>query len=132
MSDPEANRAIIGRVIVAMEQGDDATLRELYAPDHVMHQHWHAPLPLPGSDDQPLLDRYEQVDANARADVPDIRVTIEEEIACGDWVVTVLTARGTHARRGTATEERVISVDRIANGTIVETWISADRLGLLQ
>jgi predicted ester cyclase len=132
MSDLDANRAVIARLVAAMEQDDDATLRQLYAPDHVMHQHWHAPLPLPGTDEQPLLDRYQQLDAKARADVPDMRYTIEEQIACGEWVVTVFTARGTHARRGTAIEERGISADRIVNGSIVESWMSADRLGVLQ
>jgi ketosteroid isomerase-like protein len=132
MSNPEANRAIIARLVAALEQGDDATLRELYAPDHLMHQHWQDPLPLPGRDDQPLLDRYQQADANARADERDTRVTVEEQIACGDWVVSIFTSRWTHARRGTAVVERVISVDRIANGVVAESWISSDRLGLFQ
>ena len=132
MSDPGANRAIIAQLVAALEQGDDATLRQLFAPDHIMHLHWYVPLPLAGSDEQPLLDRYEQMDANARADVPDIRYTIEEQVACGDWVVTILTGRGMHARRGIGIEERVITTDRIVNGTIVESWISSDRLGLFQ
>ncbi len=39
MTDPEANRAVIARCIIALEQGDDPTFRDLYAPDHVMRQH---------------------------------------------------------------------------------------------
>ena len=132
MADPEANLAIARRITAAFEQGDDATLRDLYAPDHVHHAHWHDPLPLPGSEEQPVLDRYEQADVNARTDMTDMRVTVEEQIGCGDWVVTIFTTRWIHARRGTAVEERGIFVDRFANGKVVETWLTGDRLGLLQ
>jgi ketosteroid isomerase-like protein len=132
MPNAEANLVIARRITAAFEQGDDATLRALYAPDHVMHEHWHAPLPLPGCDDQPLLDRYEQSDRNARADMTGLRVTVDKQIACGDWVVTVFTSHWTHTRRGTAVAERGISVDRIADGQVVETWVTGDRLGLLQ
>jgi hypothetical protein len=59
MTDPEANLAIARRITAAFEQGDDATLRELYAPNHLLHNHWHDPLPLPGNDDQPVLNRYQ-------------------------------------------------------------------------
>ena len=132
MTDPEANLAIARRITAAFEQGDDATLRALYAPDHVLHKHVHDPLPLPGSDDQPVLDRYQQADANARTDEADLQVTVEEQIACGDWVVTIFTSRWRHARRGTAVVERGISVDRFTNGVVAESWVSGDRLGLLQ
>ena len=121
VANPEANLAIARRITAAFEPGDDATLRALYAPHHVMHEHWHAPLPLPGSEDQPLLDRYELSDRNARADTTGLRVTVDAQVACEDWVVTVFTSRWTHARRGTAVAERGISVDRIADGKVVET-----------
>jgi predicted ester cyclase len=132
MGDPEDNVTIIGRLVTAIEQADDETLRELYAPDHIDHFHWHDPLPLPGSEDQPLLDRYQQSDANDRNDFPDRRLTIEEQISCGDRVVTVVTSHATHARRGIPVTERAIFVNRIADGKIVESWTSADRLGLFQ
>jgi ketosteroid isomerase-like protein len=132
MTDPETNLAIAHRITAAFEQGDDATMRELYATDHLLHSHWHDPLPLPGDDDQPVLDRYEQSDAHARTDMTDLHVTVEEQIACGDWVVTIFTTRWTHARRGTAVEERGIFVDRFANGKVAESWLCGDRLGLLQ
>src|SRR5215204_5210926 len=86
MTDPETNLAIAHRITAAFEQGDDATMRELYATDHLLHPHWHDPLPLPGDDDQPVLDRYEQSDAHARTDMTDLHVTVEEQIPCGDWL----------------------------------------------
>lgn len=57
MGDPAGNLTLARRITAAFEQRDDATLRELYAPDHVMQHHWHAPLPLPGSANHLLLDR---------------------------------------------------------------------------
>ena len=124
--------AIIRRLMTAMEQADDATLRELYAPDHIDHFHWHAPRPLPGSEEQPLLDRYEQADADDRRDFPDRHFTIDEQFACGDRVVTVATSHATHARSGLPVTERAIIVNRIVDGKIAESWISADRLGMFQ
>ena len=132
MSVSEENLVLARRITAAYEQGEFAILHELYAPDHVMHQHWRLPLPLAGSADQPLLDRYEQTDANARADTTDLQVTVDEQFTCGDWVVSVLTSRWTHARCGTAVTERAIFLDRFADGKVVETWVAADRLGLLQ
>ena len=124
--------AIIRRLVTAIEQADDATLRELYAPDHIDHFQWHDPRPLPGSEEQPLLDRYEQSDANDRRDFPDRRFTIEEQFACGDRVVTVATSHATHARSGLPVTERAIIINRIVDGKITESWISADRLGMFQ
>jgi ketosteroid isomerase-like protein len=61
-----------------------------------------------------------------------LHVTVEEQIACGDWVVTIFTTRWRHARRGTDVTERGIFVDRFANGKVAESWLCGDRLGLLQ
>jgi steroid delta-isomerase-like uncharacterized protein len=70
---------------------------------------------------------------------PDLRFTIEEQIAEDDKVVTRWKARGTH--RGELmgippTEKSVtvsgITIDRIADGKISETIGSWDALGLMQ
>jgi ketosteroid isomerase-like protein len=132
VSDHDQNLEILQRVISAIEDADDATLRELFAPDHIDHLLWHEPLPLPGGDDEPLLDRYEQAEVNACGDFPETRITGEAQFACGDRVVTVWTSRAPHARSGVPVEERGIAISRIADGKIAESWTSADRLGLLQ
>lgn len=44
----------------------------------------------------------------------------------------VFTSPWTHARRGMAVREQSIFLDRIAAGQVIETWVVADRLGLLQ
>jgi predicted ester cyclase len=62
-----------------------------------------------------------------RATYPDLQVRIEQQIAEGDWVVTRITARGTH--RGTwlgikptgkVVEITGVNIDKVVGGRIVE------------
>jgi predicted ester cyclase len=76
---------------------------------------------------------------NLVAAFPDFRITIEDQIAEGDKVVTRVTFRGTHLGeyRGIAPTGRQvayagIAVDRIAGGKVVEGWHQADALGMLR
>lgn len=71
--------------------------------------------------------------------LPDLRFTIEDQIAEGEKVVVRWRAEGTH--RGelqgvAATGKRVsfagVDIFRVANGRIAEGWSSYDRLGILQ
>ena len=96
------------------------------------HLLWHEPLPLPGDDSQPLHDRYDQLNPNAQADFGDSRTTIDEQFACADRVVTEFTAHSTHRQSGTPVMFRGITIDRVVDGKIVETWGSSDRLGPFQ
>ena len=80
-----------------------------------------------------------QVVASRRAAFPDIRVTVEDQVAEGEKVSTRRTWDATHrgAYRGiAATGKRVtwaqISIVRFAEGKIVEDWPVTDELGLLQ
>lgn len=70
---------------------------------------------------------------------PDLRFTIEEQIAEGDKVVTRWKARGTHRGElmGIRPTEKAVSVsgitiDRITDGKIAESIGSWDALGLMQ
>lgn len=74
-----------------------------------------------------------------RSAFPDYHCTIEDQTAEGDTVVTRWTAYGT--QRGELmgippTGKRVslpgIVIDRLADGRLVETWLQADVLGMLQ
>lgn len=70
---------------------------------------------------------------------PDLKITIEEQIAEGDKVVTRWSARGTHqgdlmgipptGKQGTVTG---ITIERITGGKIIESHTNWDTLGLLQ
>lgn len=66
---------------------------------------------------------------------PDIKLTIEKQIAEGDWVVTHLTARGTHSGiwigmkpTGKKLQFTAINVDKIIDGKIVEHGGAANLL----
>jgi ketosteroid isomerase-like protein len=123
---------LVRRLVAAANRGDVAAMRELLAPDHVDHPLTYDPPPLPGTEGDPVLDRYEQADATMRRDFPDLQIVIDEALVCGDRVVSITTSRGTHAASGLPVTVRGISIDRVADGKIAETWASWDRLGIYQ
>ena len=78
-----------------------------------------------------------------RAAIPDLRVTLNEQVAEGDRVASHWTGSGTHsgplmmpAGAVSPTGRRIafdeIRIDRCAGGRIVESWFIPDRLGLWQ
>ena len=73
--------------------------------------------------------------------IPDYRVTVDEQIAEGDRVVTRCTLRGTfrgeartpwgvYKPTGRSLTFTWISIDRIVDGKVVEAWHQWDSLGL--
>ena len=70
-----------------------------------------------------------------RAIYPDLALTVDRQIAEGEWVATVITARGTHSREwlGMAPTGRTlvftgVNVDRVVDGRIVEHGGAANML----
>lgn len=73
-----------------------------------------------------------------RRTYPDLHVTIERQIAEGEWVVSCITARGTHEGEwlgieptGTTLTFTGVNVDRVVDGRIVEHGGAANMLGPL-
>ena len=73
-----------------------------------------------------------------RRTLPDLHVTVGQQIAEGEWVVTRVTGRGTHLGAwlgmkptGKAIEISGVNIDRVVNGRIVEHGGVADLLGPL-
>ena len=73
-----------------------------------------------------------------RQTYPDLHLTIEQQIAEGDWVVTRITARGTHLGTwlgmeptGKAVEITGVNIDRVVDGRIVEHGGAANTLEAL-
>lgn len=73
------------------------------------------------------------------AGFPDLQFTVEDQIAEGDLVQHVLTARGTHQAEfmgipptGRSVTVTGMNINRIADGAIAESWGVIDVLGLLQ
>ena len=115
-------------------QGRMGVADEIFAARHVIHDP-HAP---PGGwPNGP--EGLKMVAEPMRGAFPDLNVTIEDQIAEGDKVVTRWTARGTHRgplRGMPATGKTVLvtgaNVARFADGQIVESWFHFDMLSLLR
>ncbi len=127
----QENKALIRRAIEEVyNQGNLATIDELVASDFVMH----AP-----SGDIPGPAGAKQFVTMLREAFPDLHLTIEDQVADGDRVVTRWTSEGTHlgefqgipptGKHGTMTG---IDIDRVVDGKVVECWVNEDDLGLLQ
>ncbi len=127
----EANTAVARQFYAALNNHDLAAAAEVIAAEFVAH--------LPGMPDPLDREGYRQVGAMFLAAFPDLHLTLDDVIAEGDRVVTRLTERGTHQGEfmgipptGRQVAYTSISIDRIADGKIVEHWVNFDALGLLQ
>jgi steroid delta-isomerase-like uncharacterized protein len=129
----EMNKTVSRRVVEEIfNRGELELADELVTADYVGHD--------PASPE--LIMGPEGVRRQAagyRAAFPDMRLTIEDEIAEGDKVVTRWTGRGTHAGdffgiapTGKETTVTGVTIDRLIDGKIVESWTNWDTFGLLQ
>jgi predicted ester cyclase len=127
----ETNKALISRIF---EEGMNGNRPEVYdetiAPDYVNYDF---PAPAPG------VEGFKIVDAMFKAAFPDMRVTIEEEIAEGDKVATRGYFSGTHKGEfmgipptGKTIKVGYIDIWRVANGRGKDNWVQMDMLGLMQ
>jgi steroid delta-isomerase-like uncharacterized protein len=128
----EENKALVRRAIMAIWKAHDLdAIDEYYAEDYVNHS---AP---PGS-----VPGLEGEKASARTmfnAFSDAEITIDNQIAEGDLVVTRWSAENTHSGEfmgipptGKRLSLTGIAIDRIANGKIVESWSEWSMMGLMQ
>ncbi len=124
------NKAIARRAIEGFNRGELDAVTALVSADYVYHG--------PNGDLQGP-DGWKQLAEVYRAAFPDATMTIEDQIAEGDRVVTRTTATGTHrgdlggiAASGRFVSVPIILIDRIVDGRIVETWEAFDQLGMFQ
>jgi steroid delta-isomerase-like uncharacterized protein len=129
----ESNKALSRRLLEeAFNAGNVDVVDELVSPDFVNHD---AALPeaMIGPDAaKGSITAY-------RTAFPDLRLTIEEQIAADTGVATRWSAKGTHqgelmgipatGKQATVTG---ITIDRIVDDRIAESWTNWDTLGLLQ
>jgi steroid delta-isomerase-like uncharacterized protein len=111
-------------------QGNLNRIDELFTADFVRHdpgRELHGP------------EENRQFIETLRAAFPDLRVTVEDQIAEGDRVCVRYRFQGTHAGtfQGMAPTNRRISytgilIYRIANDKIAEQWTEFDLLGFLK
>ena len=129
----EENKALSRRVIEEIFNAGNLDLAdELIAQDHVHHD--------PAMPEEGHGPEHMKEFANMyRTAFPDVRVQIEDQIAEEDRVATRWVASGTHegdlmgiAPTGNRVTVAGMTIDRIANGQVAETWDNYDALGMMQ
>jgi steroid delta-isomerase-like uncharacterized protein len=128
----EENKALVRRLIKEVEKGDLDVIDEVLAHDFVDHDL------LP--DQEPDREGYKRSLSEDRAAFSNFDITIEDQIAEGDKVVTRFTWRGTHdqekimgmAPTGKKVEVTAIFIHRIAGGKVKEEWSASDTLERLR
>jgi predicted ester cyclase len=116
-------------------RGNLAVADEILAADAVSHG--------PGSPPTVGADQIKRQALVLRTAMPDLRVTLNDQLAEGDRVTSYWSGSGTHTGDValptgpvTATGNRIsfeeIRIDRYAGGRIVESWFIPDRLTLWQ
>src|SRR5215208_6001851 len=130
----EENKALTRRSweIVAkasVETLEDA-LKEVYADTIVMHE---------PAEEVRGIEGLKQFVTMIRSALPDLRITLEDDIAEGEKVASRWRAQGTHqgelmgiAPTGNEVAITGLTIHRIEDGKIVEEWENWDALGLMQ
>jgi steroid delta-isomerase-like uncharacterized protein len=128
----EENKALSRRFIEGYVRGDTEIVDKLLAPDFVFYD------PSSKTGEVRAEDMKASIEWIHDA-FPDARVTIEDQVAEGDKVVSRYTVRGTHRGEimGVAPTGKLVrhtghQTDRISGGKIAESWTNWDALGLLQ
>jgi steroid delta-isomerase-like uncharacterized protein len=125
-------KSIIHRVLdEAFNQGNLAVVDELVAPNGISHHlSWGVPANRMG---------LKQLIAMFRMAFPDLRCTVDDEIIQDDKIAAHWTMRGTHNGLflGNSPTNKPIVVQgliyaRIESGQIMESWIMADQMEMLQ
>ena len=131
----EQNTALAREAIGIWSTGEVDAADEIYSSDYVNQQH-HDP-----NDPRDLrgIEAMKQFVREFHEGLPDFRESIDHQFAEGDMVATRFTSTGTH--RGTfmglePTDRELtwtgITINRIADGRIVETRTNWDTMGMLQ
>ena len=129
----EENKEKVRRFLQeAFNEGNLGVMDEIFASDYVLHDPAN-PEEIRGPEgSKQFVQLY-------RSAFPDSHVTVEDQIAEGDEVVTRWTGRGTHqgelfgvAPSGNQVELSGITISRFEGGKIAEDWTNSDTLGLMQ
>ncbi len=131
----EENKAILRRVNEEVfSQGNLDLVDELLSPDYVLHDPG-----LPGGELRGTDSFRQQWVSMFRNAFPDLQLSVEDQIAEGDTVVTRYTGRGTHQGElmgiPPTNNEVVVSgtiVSRVSGGGIEEEWNNFDALGMMR
>jgi steroid delta-isomerase-like uncharacterized protein len=127
---PPKNQSLARRAEEVWNTGNLVQLEKVFAPGFVNHD---PVMPMVAN-----RESYKGFLMASRAAFPDIYVEIQDVIADGDRVAVRRTVTGTHdgefagiPATGRAVSWTGITIYRIADGQIVETWWCYDALGLM-
>ncbi|UCF36180.1 MAG: ester cyclase [Acidobacteriota bacterium] len=124
----EENKRLVRRYYEeVVNTGNVEDIAEFISPDYVeVHVNKRYSLGLEGATKHVL---------GVRETFPDLHLTVERQIAEGDWVVTQVTAHGTHQGSwmgmkptGKTVEITSVNVDKVVDGRIVEHGGAANML----
>lgn len=129
----EENKAIARRFYEEYaNKGDQSVVEELVAADFVDHNP-------PGPDIQPGREGLIQVFTTYRSAFPDLKITVEDQLAEGDKVVSRATVSGTNQgdfmgmpATGKSVSIGIVDILRFEGGKIAERWGEADFMGMMQ
>ncbi len=127
----EENKLVVKQYIEeVLNTGDVSRLEQFISPDYTeVYEGKRYPLGIQGAKEHIV---------GVRRVYPDLKLSIEQQIAEGEWVVTSYVACGTHrgewlgiAPTGKMLKYYGVNVDRVVNGRIVEHGGAANMLGPL-
>jgi steroid delta-isomerase-like uncharacterized protein len=118
--------------VEGLNRGDVSAADRAFAPDCVIH--------INGSPEPNLsLSAFKEMIGGLLGAFPDLRITVEDQIAAGDKVATRWTAEGTNSGpvgSAPATGRRIqisgLILDRVVDGKVVERWEQWDQMAMLQ
>ncbi len=123
------SRRVVEEVLVA---GNLDVVDEILSKDYVHHD---PAMPEEGHG----REHFKEFASMYRSAFPDVHMQIEDQIAEGDRVETRWVASGTHEGdlmginpTGNRVTVAGMTIDRIADGQIAETWDNYDALGMMQ
>ena len=127
----DANKAVVrGWLEETMEKGNFDIVDELFAETYVFR--------MPGATATGPGEMRELATSYKTA-FPDMKITIDDQIAEGERVVTKWTAQGTHqgslgdiSPTGNSVTMTGVLITRFVDGKPVEDWQNFDELGMLR
>ena len=128
----EQNEALVRRTFDAFNSGDTSAAEEMIADGAVNHD------PATPSD-ATGPESFRQTIELYRSAFSDLTFTIDEMFSDGDLVCTRWSSTGTHdgdlmgiPASGSQTSLSGISIDRVEDGKVAESWVQWDNMGLMQ
>jgi predicted ester cyclase len=126
----DKNKAVVRKVFTdILTQGKYEVAAEIYAKDFVNHD----------TTKDLNVDEDQTNTRGWRSAFPDLKITIDREIAEGDFVTVLWKATGTNTGSGNGlnstgkkTEGRGISIFRVSDGKLKEEWTEFSQLLILR